>query len=261
MPEGDTVHKVAAVLRQGLVGRPVREAFVRDYPAADLRGFDVLSVEAIGKHCLIAMGPYVLRVHLGMHGSWHVNPKRDGEIMLAVEVDRYVCIGPMEMELTRGAPQLKQLGPDLLGAEEPDWDVVMERARRFCAPELAVSEVLLDQRVGCGLGNVYKSEICFLGPLQEDAFKPGVGVHPLRAWTRCATLAMLQRGRLLLQANLGGWHRTTRYDARKVKNQPGPRVWVYGRTARPCFLCRTPILGDHTGDQARTTQWCPRCQV
>ena len=57
------------------------------------------------------------------------------------------------------------LGPDLLG---PDWDPA-EAARRLASdPSRALADALLDQRNLAGIGNLYKSELCFLS-----------GHHPL----------------------------------------------------------------------------------
>ena len=272
MPEGDTVHKVAAVLRAGLEGRDLARVELRDYPRlATWAGRTVTGVEAIGKHFLFTIGSDMLRVHLGMHGAWHRNPRfrsRDTRVVLATEQDTFVCIQAVDVEPFPAKdrarhPVLSTLGPDLLGPDEPDWHHVWTRVTELCPPELEITDLLLDQRVACGLGNVYKSELCFLGPLQDDPFTPSRGIHPKRAWSTISQpelTAIFQRGRLLLQANLGGWPRTTLRDPRLVRDFPRGRLWVYGRTRKPCFLCGTPILGEYTGDHVRSTQWCPTCQ-
>jgi endonuclease-8 len=105
--------------------------------------------------------------------------------------------------------------------------------------------VLLDQRIACGIGNVYKSEACF-----------AVGRHPA---TPIGDLDDAGRRELFataaaqLQANLGGGPRTTAGPV------PGTLA-VYGRARRSCRRCGSPIEYGRVGTSARSTYWCPTCQ-
>ena len=58
------------------------------------------------------------------------------------------------------------LGPDLLG---PDWDEDEALRRLLADPDRAVGDALLDQRNLAGIGNMYKSELCFLAGVQPLA--------------------------------------------------------------------------------------------
>jgi endonuclease-8 len=215
---------------------------------------------------------YTVRVHLGMHGLWHRYPlpwTARGEIHLLLESERevFVCLQPKEVEILKSSqmrrhPALTGLGPDLLGAE-PDWDRVWQRLLQHSPVGRELGEVLLDQRIAAGLGNVYKNELCFLGPLAQDkAWVPLCGTSPYTAWNQCTRaelIGMLQRGRQLLLANLGGWPRTTTADGRGLT--PGrSRCWVYERQGRPCLRCGAPLVARPQGLQARATCWCPACQ-
>ena len=73
MPEGDTIHKLAAAMRPALESRPLEGVWLRDRGWLEpLAGLPVLEVSALGKHLLVALGaasaytPWVLHVHLGM---------------------------------------------------------------------------------------------------------------------------------------------------------------------------------------------------
>ena len=275
MPEGDTVYKLAQVLRQGLVGPRLRRLQTRGGLSPFASVPQVVEVMTRGKHCLLGLNnQYWLRIHLGMHGTWHRYPspwKARGEVHLMLEnnSETFVCLRPKEVEIIQSRdlerhPALASLGPDLL-AEEIDWAQILDRARAHSAPDRPLGELLLDQRIAAGLGNVYKNELCFLGPLDEDEpWRPGSGTSPYSPWTICSPselIGLFQRGRMLLQANLGGWPRTTTWDARRV-GPPGrqPRCWVYARQGLPCLRCQQPLRGDHQGLQARATCWCTVCQ-
>ncbi len=272
MPEGDTVHKLAARLRPALEGRCVEGVWLRDRGWLPLAGATVHEVVPLGKHLLMGLGTpgasrsaWVLHVHLGLHGRWHRFRREEpgagapaaARLRLVCGEDEYVCSRAACAEILRrvdlaGHPVLARLGPDLL-APEVDLDRVVRRARRRAARSAA--DLLLDQGVACGLGNVYKSEVLFLE-----------GVHPATPVERLsdATLAALYRcGRSLLRQNLGGWRRTTLRAVAPGERLPRPahaRFWVYLRTGRACRRCATPVAGGRVGEGARATYWCPRCQ-
>lgn len=265
MPEGDTIYRTADVLRRALLGGVVRAArsqpgpgLARVSPLARLVGARVEVVEARGKHLLIGFsGGRWLRTHLRMRGSWH--RYRSGEpwrlpaaratAWLETDDAVAVCFDCADIELLTDAEiarhrRLRSLGPDLLGT---DFDAD-EAVRRLAAdPARPLGEALLDQRAVAGIGNVYKSELCFIEELSPW--------QPMQSVAADALLHLVSTARRLLAANVGGGRRVTTGVAR-----PGSSLWVYGRAGRPCRRCGTLILGRRQGEQARMTYWCPRCQ-
>ena len=274
MPEGDTLFRTATVLREVLVGRVVTAARGRaDGPALGrVVGSSVERVEARGKHLLIGFGNGdTLHTHLRMHGSWH--RYRPGErwrrspsrAVAVVEVDGAVAVcfdAPTAQLLDTRAiaihPGLAALGPDL-HAPVPDLDAAFERLRDGSRAGMPVGEALLDQTVVAGLGNVYRSEVCFVE--RVDPFAP-VAALPDEALRR-----LLETGRRLLAANRSGGSRTTTPGAGGAPPgtagaRVGSRLYVYGRTGRPCLRCGTSIRSRVTGATlARRTYWCPSCQA
>lgn len=275
MPEGDTVHKLAAALRPALLERPVEAVWLRDRGVlAPLAGLAVRDVAALGKHLLVALGrpearrpAWVLHVHLGMRGRWHrfardasrppgaPAPGSD-DLRIDTREHRHVCCRAAVAEVLRAVdvalhPALSRLGPDLLAPAVP-FGRIAARARRRARRSAA--ELLLDQSVACGLGNVYKSEVLFLE-----------GVHPRTPAARLADAeleALYRRAATLLAWNLGGWRRTTlrRVEPGHPPRRGEPRLWVYGREGEPCRRCGARIRSARLGDDARSTFWCPRCQ-
>lgn len=285
MPEGDTVHKVAAVIDAELTGSRLEQVRLQGvYAAEKLAGSEVTRVEAIGKHLLVHTDyEAMVRVHLGMHGAWHrysVGEKWKGSahqagVLLANSKVEMVCFQPSQVEVfsprkQRWHPQLSRLGPDLLGPSV-DFSEVVERARRLSPSTRLLGEVLLDQRIAAGIGNVYKSEVAFLGPLAGDpekddgggVFRPTQGYSPWLALGEVSDqvlAGLYARARQLMLANLGGWMRTTRVDRRRSKKPRGSLCWVYERGGRPCYLCGQPLQSAHQGLAARATFWCENCQ-
>jgi endonuclease-8 len=259
MPEGDTVWQAAKRLHGALAGeRLVRwDMRVPKLATTDLAGRTVLDVTARGKHLLTHVeGGLTLHSHLGMDGSWKVygsaERPRGGpahQIRAVLGTERHTAVGyrlPV-LELLRTAHEdraVGHLGPDLLG---PDWD--QERALRnlLTAPDRPLGEALLDQRNLAGIGNVYKSELCFMAGVT-----PWLPVGELPCPERLVVLA-----KKLLEANRERPARVTTPVGR-----PDRRLWVYGRAPRPCLRCGTSIRSANQGDgsRERATYWCPRCQ-
>ncbi|MBB5955696.1 endonuclease-8 [Saccharothrix tamanrassetensis] len=259
MPEGDTVFLTGRRLDGALAGRTLLRADLRHprLATADLSGRDVLGVATVGKHILTRFsGGLTLRSHLRMDGSWHLyRPgekwRRPGhQARVVLEVPDRVAVGfalhDLELVPTDEESRLVgHLGPDLLGGWTAEDEA--EAVRRLDAdPEREVGLALLDQRVLAGVGNVYKSEVCFL--LGVSPWTPVSGVDSSRA-------VRLSRKLLLANAN------------RPVRNTTGlmgrgQESWVYERAGRPCRRCGTRIrvAGQGQGVQERTSYWCPRCQ-
>jgi endonuclease-8 len=266
VPEGDTVHKLARALRPLLEGEAVEGLWLRDRGEVEgLAGERVREVAALGKHFLIALGrERVLHVHLGLHGTWH--RYRHGEpceraasgawLRLDTKAWRLVCFRAAVAECLRrvelaGHPVLSRLGPDLL-ADGFDPAAAVGRARRRAAP--SAGELLLDQSVACGIGNVYKSEVLFL-----EGVHPGARPAEL---DDARVVALYRRAAALLRANLGGGPRTTTRALRPGQRWPAgaPRLFVYDRAGEPCLRCGARVASGLQGELARPTYWCPRCQ-
>ena len=110
-------------------------------------------------------------------------------------------------------------------------------------PTTTIAEALLDQRICCGVGNVFKSEICWAARL--DPFTP-VDAVPVSLRRELVQIAAQQ-----LRANLDTARRTT---------VPGG-VAVYGHAGERCRRCGASIRMRRHGVHARSTYWCPGCQV
>ena len=175
MPEGDTVNKLATALAPRLRGAEVRDLRLKRSSAASLAGRRIRDVWSLGKHLFMEFdNGQVLRSHLGMYGSWHrypsgapwKKPAWQASIVLETGDEVLVCFNAREVEILsiegfRLADAQRRLGPDLT-RERPAWSVISRRAAALVEPGTLLVDLLLDQRVAGGIGNVYKCEILFL---------------------------------------------------------------------------------------------------
>ncbi len=269
MPEGDTIHRTAARLKPVLAGKTVASfeaaRLVETGPAA---GTTIESVEAKGKYLLVHFGDgNTLETHMKMTGSWHIY--RRGErwrraasaARAVIETEEgwvAVCFSAPHVKLTRSREGLKRAnaGPDRLGPDlcspAPDLGEAVERfdLRPGDSP---IVDVLLDQRICCGVGNVYKSEVLFV-----------CGVHPLtplRSIDGNLRAELVATAHRMLRQNLGpGPRATVGPDGSPGENGTGDRLAVYGRRGLPCLRCEGLIAYDRHGPHARSSYWCPVCQ-
>jgi endonuclease-8 len=147
-----------------------------------------------------------------------------------------------------------QLGPDVLATEYNDAEIL----RRLRAhPDTEIAEALLTQSILAGIGNVFKSELCF-----------ACKINPFR---RVETLSiteltcLVSTARKYLQANVtdnSGDQIVTHTGLRRTTGRADreENLWVYKRHNEPCRKCGAPIERRKQAPSARTTFWCPNCQ-
>jgi endonuclease-8 len=270
MPEGDTLFRTAQTLDKALGGRTVTyfETALAQLANVDrgdpIAGRTVTGCESVGKHLLLHFsGDLTLRTHLRMNGAWHIyrpgerwfRPRAHMRVVIATEA--YVAVGfeiPVAEFLTAAQlarhPELTRLGPDLLGPAV-DLTEVVRRARD--RPHLTVAELLLNQRVAAGIGNVYKCEVLFQ-----------VGLHPTLKVAAVSDEALREAftiAQRFLHANVQGpGPGMTTYTGHRKTTRRGERLWVYARAGQPCRRCGTPIAYAQVGEDPRGTYFCPTCQ-
>jgi DNA-formamidopyrimidine glycosylase len=272
VPEGHTLHRLATEITDTFAGHPVRVSspqgrFERE--ATQLDGSTLLVAESAGKHLFLDFdADRIVHVHLGLIGGFDIQrdvtevPAPVGQVRL-----RLIRGGghPAYADL-RGATQcalvtstrrdeiVGKLGPDPLRAD-PDPDRAWARISR--SPR-AIGDLLMDQAVLAGVGNVYRAEVLYRHHL-----------HPLRPGR---TLRVSQWRAIwadLVELMAEGV-RTGRIDTVRPEHTPeamgrpprvddhGGEVYVYRRTGQPCLVCghtiRTAVL------VGRNVFWCPHCQ-
>lgn len=270
MPEGQVSHRNAARFTRCLVGQTIREAWSTDPRVraqrldARLRGETITAAEARGKfHILRFASGRTLVSHLMMSGVWHLYAEdtapAGGRVMIGLRVPGYVAAlvrCPNVQLLEPGVPlpgRVQALGPDLLDPAV-DSGPALRTALGAITPGREIGEALLDQRVVCGIGNVYKSEALFLAGV--DPWRPVASITGADAEaigviaTDLLRTGTLQRGPISTY-DPPGW---------LPSRGPSGQRWVYARYRKPCRRCGATVRARGQGDTHRTTYWCPACQ-
>ena len=275
MPEGDTLFRTARTLGRALIDKPIT-GFRSTYPLltrfnddTPVIGQTVDRVESRGKWLLIHFsGGGTLVTHLLMSGSWHIY--RPGErwqkprfqMRIVIENSAYIAVGFLvpvaQMHTAQSLARDKRIPHSEIDVLSADFDAVAALRRLLTHGNEEIADVLLHQQVLAGVGNVFKSEICFATGL--NPFRTVSSLMPAQA-AEAITVA-----RKLVAANVledsGDAIVTYRGQRRRTTHQsdPGASLWVYGRTGEPCRRCGDAIRCRIQGPDARMTFWCQSCQ-
>ena len=165
--------------------------------------------------------------------------------------------GPTACEVldsTAVSDVLARLGPDPVHDDGPEAED--EFVRRLTSRSVAVGQLLMDQSVVAGIGNVYRAEMLFRSRVEPHTPGRRIPAEVARAlwrdWVRLlrdgiATGAMLTRDEDDPAAR------------ERALADVAERHWVYKRTGEPCYVCGTPIAIETMA--TRNLYWCPTCQV
>ena len=258
MLEVNSVYRTAVALRTALIGK---QTLAFDALGCDgirpVLGHTIEEVRTFGKNIEIVWDDgVVLHSTFRISGSWHLyrrgeqwsKPRERAQVVIAVSDWIAVCFGAVSLETFRDFdprrhPILGKLGPDLCH-HDVDIEECVDRMMQYEDKDATVSEVLLDQRVVSGVGNVFRCEIMW-----------ACEVHP---WARIGEMTRAECRELLTLAQeslLAHMH----YEA---KNATSPNeMAVYGRQGKSCQRCGDLIRVAHHGEANRVLYWCPGCQT
>jgi endonuclease-8 len=267
VPEGHTIHRLAARHRELFAGRRVEVASPQGRFAAGaelLSGRTLVDTEAYGKHLLHHFDSgRTLHVHLGLYGTFADGglpaPDPVGQVRLRMLGDRHwlELRGPTACEVldpAEVAALRARLGADPL---RDDADPV-PAYRKIKASARPVFALLLDQSIVAGCGLIYANEVLFRAGLAPAT--PGRGITEQR-WTQIwdDLRALMKEG--VARGRIDTVH--TAHTPEAMRRAPrvdrhGGEVYVYRRPGQPCLVCGTPVSrGPLAG---RNLYWCPICQ-
>ncbi len=269
LPEVETVRRVLCrrvldrrIEQVEVLERRLRMPVALDF-ASRLEGRTIRELRRRAKYLIACLDDdCVWIVHLGMSGKLiAVPPDRPRErhdhlvLRLAGPLElrfhdprRFglaVVLAPNELAAW---PPFRSLGPDPLvdGLDPEDlWHRVHASGR-------SIKDLLMDQGVVAGLGNIYVNEVL-----------ARAGVRPAARACRLprATVERIASEIPLLLQEAVRWCGTTFSDYRDGDDRAGEfqrHLRVYGRTGEPCRSCGTAIRRSARGN--RGTFYCPRCQ-
>jgi DNA-formamidopyrimidine glycosylase len=279
VPEGHTLRRLADELTVAFADRRVRVSSPQGRFAADAAALDgtrLVGADSAGKHLFVELdGERFVHVHLGLIGTFDVHPDvtqvpaPQGQVRLRLAAGPAVGVDdgrPSSYADLRGAITCALVGPgrvtevtDALGPdplrEDADPDRAWARVRRS---DRSIGDLLMDQSVVAGVGNVYRAEVLFRQRVHP--LRPGRTLQVSRFRTIWDDLVVLMREGV----------RTGRIDTVRPEHTPeamgrpprrddhGGEVYVYRRAGQACHVCGAGVRTE--GLAGRNSFWCPRCQ-
>jgi endonuclease VIII len=268
MPEGHTIHRLAADHTERFGGRAVHAASPQGKfadGAALVDGETLETAEAVGKHLFLGFGTPIgwVHIHLGLFGKLGFGatpaPRPTDTVRLRLTgPGSYADLrGPTTCALITDAE--KQAVQDRLGPDPLRADADPNRAwARISRSRTVIAALLLDQKVVAGVGNVYRAEVLFRHGI--DPYRSGKDLTRAEWDALWADLAALMREGV----------RNNRIDTVRSEHTPqamgrpprvddhGGEVYTYRRAAEPCHICGERIRTADLG--GRNLFWCPGCQ-
>lgn len=275
MPEGHTLRRLAGELDEAFAGRRVRVASPQGRfasGAALVDGSLLVTADSFGKHLFVEFrGEQFVHVHLGLIGKLDVHAEVSG-IPLPVGQVRLRIWREPGTESTgayadlRGATQcdlvtlgqrdaiIAKLGPDPLRGDG-DFDMLWRRISRSHRP---IGDLLMDQEVIAGVGNVYRAEVLFRQRM--DPLRPGRTLRRSQARAIWDDLvALMAEGVRSGRIDTVRPEHTPEAMGREPRNDDhGGEVYVYRRHQQACHVCGSTVRTDVL--VGRNLFWCPRCQ-
>lgn len=240
MPEGPSI----LILREqaaAFAGQTVRR--VEGNTSIDkerLLGQPIVSVRSWGKHFLLEMPDFTLRIHFLLFGSYRINERKDAPVRLGLgfdagELNVYTCSvkfieGPLDDAYDWKADVLSDA-----------WDPALALKRLRAQPDTLVCDALLDQDLFAGVGNIIKNEVLYR-----------IRVHPL---STIGALPAPNLRELLKEARQYSFDFLAWKKAFVLKQH-----WLAHRKTL-CTRCNVPLARGKLGTHMRQSYFCDLCQV
>jgi endonuclease VIII len=242
MPVADLA-RTASAMRTALVGHTMlcfdAPKLIGPTPRA---GRVIEEVETHGRHLEIAWDDgLVLDTHMKGSSAWE-------QLRASIQTDDWVavCFNSPTVETYRPSmerhPGFGRLGPDLT-APTADPSEATDLLLSYPDPEARLRDVLVDQHVIQGVGNVYRCEVLWALELSPWAHVGDLSPHDAALVVN--TVTQFLRG-----------HRNRRATATAPTG-----LAVYGRCGQPCVRCHETVEARPVGRSSRMLYWCPGCQV
>lgn len=240
MPEGPSI----VILKEqaaGFAGKAIRR--VEGNTSVDkerLLRQKIVALRSWGKHFLIELPGFSVRIHLLMFGSYRINEAKDAPPRLGLgfangELNFYTC------SVTFIEEPLDDVYDWRADVMADQWDPALARKKLRAAPDMLACDALLDQDIFAGVGNIIKNEVLFR-----------IRVHPL---SPVGALPPAKLRALVEQA------REYSFDFYEWKKAFVLKKHWLAHTKTICPRCAIPFSRGHLGKTRRRSFFCENCQL
>lgn len=241
MPEGPSIVLLKEAVVQFTGKKIIEVSGNSKLDQSRLLNIKVIEFRSWGKHFLICFKKFTLRVHLMMFGSYRINERKPGKpIRLSLtfkngEINFYTC----SLKYLEGnINDHYDFSGDVMNDE---WDKKKAKIKLKKIPDKLICDVLLDQDIFAGVGNIIKNEILYRVKIQPESILgkiPSLKINKLIDEARNYSFQFLE------------WKR--KFELKKH--------WL-AHTKKICLRCNHPIIKKYTGVRKRRSFICTNCQI
>lgn len=207
-----------------------------------LVGQKIKALKTWGKHFLILLDDYTIRIHYLMFGNYYINSRHPEKVpKLTLEFENgvwnnYNCAAKILDE--QDVDKIYDWSSDVM---QESWDAAKAKKKLGAKPDLLVCDALLDQAIFSGVGNIIKNEVLYR-----------IQVHPE---SQIGALPAKVLNHLIREA------RNYSFDFYEWKKGGALRKHWLAHTKKICTRCNLPFVKKHTGLTPRRSFFCTNCQV
>ena len=239
MPEGPSIVILKDEARRLIGQRIVAVEGNTTIAKERLVGEPIVALRSWGKHFLIELATFSLRVHFLMFGSYRIDERKDVAPRLGLclehgELNLYTCSVRF---IDEPLDEIYDWSSDVMSDR---WDPAAARRKLRAMPEALVCDALLDQGIFAGVGNIIKNEVLFR-----------IRVHPL---SNVGALPPRKLRELVAEA------RKYSFDFLRWKKQYTLRAHWLAHNKGICPRDGVKFERAHLGVRQRRSFWCEICQ-
>jgi endonuclease-8 len=205
-----------------------------------LVGETILDIKTWGKHFLICLKNFTLKIHFLMFGSFRVNEKKESPVRLNLtfkkgEINFYTC---SVQYLEGDVNDHYDWSADVMNDQ---WDPSKAKSKLKKQGDKLICDALLEQDIFSGVGNIIKNEVLYRVRLHPESVVkeiPATKIKRLVDESRIYSFEFLE------------WKRN--YELKKH--------WL-AHTKKVCLRCNLPIIKKYTGAKNRRSFFCEKCQL
>lgn len=207
---------------------------------AKIEGQTIFNFKSWGKHFLICLDDFTVRIHFMLFGSYRINERKETKARLSLqfeggEINFYACSVQFIKE---NLDELYDWSGDVMNDR---WDAEKAKIKLQKQADTLVCDALLDQNIFAGVGNIIKNEVLFR-----------IRVHPE---SHTGSLPEKLMEEMIAEARIYS------FDFFKwKKNYVLKKHWL-AHTKKICPRCNILLIKKHAGTTKRRTFFCNNCQV
>lgn len=239
MPEGPSIVILKEAVQQFSGHQVIAVSGNSKIDMDRIQGKTVTSFKSWGKHFLICFEDFTLKVHLLMFGTYLINERKESTPRLSLvfsngELNLYTC----SIKLLEGnVDKHYDWSVDVMN---DDWDSKSARKKLKKMPEKMICDVLLDQDIFAGVGNIIKNEVLYRTYVHPESLLGKIPASVLNKITNeCATYS---------------------FEFLKWKKELVLKKHWQVYTKKRCERCNLPLQHQKTGRKKRRSFYCENCQ-